>query len=79
MRPVRTAWLIAATLLVARLGKSLLDVILWYVIRTGTLSLPRAPFYFVQYLNAAALVSVSFAIVATCDWLIERRFTKRHP
>lgn len=71
---LRISWLIAGTLLVARLAKILVDVILWYVIRTSTLSVPQAPFSFVRYLNAAALLAVSFAIVSTCAWLIERRF-----
>lgn len=51
---LRISWLIAGTLLVARLAKVLVDVILWYVIRTSTLSVPQVPFSFVRYLNAAA-------------------------
>jgi len=72
---VRISWLIAVTLLVSRATLSLVDAALWHLMEVN-FRLPRAPFAFVPYLNAAALLSVSFAIVATCAWLIEHRFTK---
>jgi hypothetical protein len=74
MRFLRIAWLIAGTLLVARITKALLGYILWYGFDT-TLWLPGRSFAFVPYLNGAALLAVSFALVSTCAWLIERRFS----
>jgi hypothetical protein len=71
MRLLRIAWLIAGTLLVARLSKSRLDWLLWHIVG-DTLRVPSwKPFPFVPYLNAATLLAVSFAIVATWAWLIE--------
>jgi len=72
---VRVSWLIAGTLLIARLAKSLLDWILWHLVG-DTLRVPGRSFSFTPYLNGAALLAVSFAIVASCDWLIERRFSR---
>jgi membrane protein implicated in regulation of membrane protease activity len=72
---IRIAWLVAGTLLVARLAKAIIGYILWYGFGT-TLWLPGRAFSFVPYLNGAALLAVSFAIVATCDWWIERRFRR---
>lgn len=74
---IRIAWLIAGTFLVARLGESLIDSFLWHL--TGhNFRVPRAYGFpsFESCLNAAALLSVSFAIVSTCSWLIERRFVR---
>jgi len=70
---IRIAWLIAGTLLVARLAKAVIGLILWYGFGT-TLWLPGRAFSFVPYLNGAALLSASFAIVSTCSWWIERRW-----
>jgi hypothetical protein len=69
---VRISWLIAGTLLVCRIAESVVDGLLRHLMGTS-LRLPRAPFSFIQYLNAAALLAVSFAIVATCGQSIERR------
>ena len=69
---IRIAWLIAGTLLVARLAKAVIGYILWYGFDT-TFWLPGRVFVFVPYLNAAALLAASFAIVVSCSVLIERR------
>jgi len=53
--------------------KAVLGAILWYGFNGTYLSLPGRSFSFVPYLNGAALLATSFAIIATCDWLIERR------
>jgi len=73
---IRIAWLITGTLLVARVIKSLLDWILWHE-TSDTLRLPGRYFSFVPCLNAAALLAVSFALVVTCAWWIERRLEPR--
>ena len=73
VRLLRISWLIAATLIVTRLARSLVNWILWHLIG-DTLWLPGRSFSFVPCLNGAALLAVSFATVATCDWLIQRRF-----
>jgi len=73
MRLLRIAWLIAGTLLVARIAKALIGVMLWYGFG-ATLWLPGRSFSFIPYLNAATLLAVSFAFVSTCEWLIRRRF-----
>ncbi|MGA3319124.1 MAG: hypothetical protein ABSC64_22130 [Candidatus Korobacteraceae bacterium] len=67
--------MIAGTLLVARIAKAVIGYILWYGFG-DTLWLPGRSFSFVPYLNGAALLAVSFAIVATCEWLIEPRFSR---
>ena len=60
---VRISWLIAGTLLVARIAVSVVDALLWHL--TGwSFRLPRSPFAFIPLLNAAALLATSFAIVA---------------
>lgn len=73
---VRIAWLVAASLLLARAVESIIDavrhVLGWYIF-----SLPGRPYPFTPWLNAAALLATSFAIVATCAWLIEERLIPR--
>jgi len=73
---IRIAWLIAATLLIARALAFVIiavrELLGWY-----GLSLPGRPYPFTPWLNAAALLATSFAIVATCAWLIEERFVPR--
>jgi membrane protein implicated in regulation of membrane protease activity len=73
----RIAWLIAGTLLVARLAKAVIGYILWYGFDETTFWLPGRVFSFVPCLNGAALLAVSFAIVATCSTLLERRLASR--
>jgi len=67
---VRISWLIAGTLLLARAAGAVVDAVLWHLGGVN-FRLPRYPF--IPYLHAAALLSVSFAVVSTCGWLIERR------
>lgn len=70
---IRIAWLIASSLLLARALEFVIDAVRdalgWYGLR-----LPGRPYPFTAWLNAAALLATSFAIVVTCAWLIERRF-----
>jgi len=74
---VRISWLIAGTLVVSRLLAALANEIVYsFYHGYSHLALPRGDFSFVPWLNAIVLLSVSFAIVSTCGWLIERRFAK---
>jgi len=73
---VRIAWLIAATLLLARVAEWVIDALRellgWY-----HLSLPGRPYPFTSYLNAATLLATSFALVCTAAQFIEGRFASR--
>ena len=78
---VRTSWLIAATLLASRIGFSLINAILWHLTLRNKLLVPRIPpFMFLPYLNAATLLSVSFASDIICEKRTEtvRESSLRH-
>lgn len=72
---IRVAWLIAATLLLARIAESVINE-LRYAIGWYGLNLPGRPYAFTPCLNAAALLATSFAVVVTCAGVIERRVSR---
>ncbi len=64
-RLVLVSWLIAGALLLSRLIHGLL-----YLVAAIDLDKPGG---FLQYLNVAALLATSFAIICTVSWLLVRR------
>ena len=69
MLTIRVAWLIAGTCALSRFAILVIDSLMWHITAVNFRPISRP---MIAYLNLATLLSLSFAVVSTCVWMIER-------